>query len=139
MCAFHFIIACISTLLTVYAHHVCLLRERLDHSTGTARWSLPSEERCYCTRVVAPKFLSVNKCAEAARVEGKVMWFVDDPKPLTEISNWNATMLDMLLERADFCWAGTLLGDKSELIYKSSVNFRLNPFLFLNFVLEYHI
>ena len=96
---------CFSILLNVNSH-VCVLKRRLDNSTGTERWSLPSGERCYCTFVMAPKFLSVNGCAAAVRekrIEGQQMWFNDGVKSMTNRSYWNAELLDVLLDRADFC------------------------------------
>ena len=105
---FVFFTVCINILFPVdmLDAHVCLLKRRRDSTTGAERWSLPSEERCYCTSVLAPKCKSVNSCAEIARekrVKGNVLWFIDDPQPLTNRSNWNVEMLDLLLERVDFC------------------------------------
>ena len=103
---FILVLAIISILSTVYPSYMCVLRMRHDVSTGTERWSLPSEERCHCTAVLAPKFMNAN-CSTGPREIGMILWFVDNPKPLTNRSNWNAEMLNKLLERSEFC--GTLI------------------------------
>ena len=100
------IAAFICIIILTVKSHVCVLERRRDNTMDTERWSLPSEDRCYCTSVVAPKFISVSECAAAARERRvKTRWFIeeDDLKLLTNNSNWNAEKLDILLKRAEFC------------------------------------
>ena len=89
--------------------HVCLLKKRPDPSRGgTLRWSLPFDEICYCQGVVAPIIKSQNTCSQeetqdCTDISLCNVWFVDDPTPLTNRTNWNKEALDRLLGRDDFC------------------------------------
>ena len=89
--------------------HVCLLKERPDPSSGgTLRWSLSYDDICYCQRVIAPTFISLEKCPKeddqtCSDILSCNLWFVDDPTLLTHSQNWNIKTLDQLLERTDYC------------------------------------
>ena len=87
--------------------NVCLLKKRLDETTGTDRWSLPKYKRCYCTSVLTPKFIGVNNyfCGrnnEEAQLGSGDLWFTDDSTALINMTSWSKQALDLLLER-DFC------------------------------------
>ena len=90
--------------------HVCILKKRQDPSHGgNLRWSLPSNERCLCQRVVvAPGDNSGHPCKASNDqfclcASAGDLWFADDPKALTIRKNWEKEVLDVLLERSDYC------------------------------------
>ncbi|XP_072041493.1 uncharacterized protein [Amphiura filiformis] len=85
--------------------HVCILKQMEDSETGQVLWSLPSKERCFCQRVVAPKI--VQLCTELYPME-QDLWFTSDAKPLTHRDNWTPEALDMLLDR-NICYANECL------------------------------
>ena len=66
---------------------------------------MPTVERCFCTIVLAPKFLSEN-CPTAlqdASVDREDLWFTDDKELLKNSMKWTPEQLYQLLERAEFC------------------------------------
>ena len=67
---------------------------------------MPTVERCLCTIVLAPKFLSENcptTSTDASVVEREDLWFTEDKELLTNSMKWTPEQLDQLLERAGFC------------------------------------
>ena len=90
-------------LVATVSGHVCVLKKYPDPSNGgKLRWSLPSMERCICQGVVAPS-LSSRNCGPSTRLTSTDLWFIDDPRLLTQRSNWNKQALDTLLERSAYC------------------------------------
>ena len=87
------------------------MKKRPDPSRGgVLRWSIPSDEICYCQGVVAPR--SSKTCSKAdhfacSDTNSGNLWFVNDPAPLTQRRNWNKEALDQLLERSDYCGRST--------------------------------
>ena len=67
---------------------------------------MPTVERCFCTIVLAPKFLSENcptALKDASVVEREDLWFTDDKELLKNSMKWTPEQLDQLLERVEFC------------------------------------
>ena len=83
---------------------MCVLRERLDPSSGVIRWSLPKEEICFCHGVVTPKVLAGQSCLRYEDADtNDDLWFTDDPTSLTNRENWTPKKLDALLSRSLCC------------------------------------
>ena len=84
--------------------HLCKLEKQHDPSTGRERWALRSTERCWCTRVVAPKRIG-SSCPVIpdVNVEPLWYWYIDDPRELGLSVNWTPDQLDELLDRAICC------------------------------------
>ena len=88
--------------------YVCVLKERPDPSRdGVLRWSLPLEELCLCKAVVAP-VMDMTKtrakvCGGGQPDEYDQLWFVDDPRGLTTMYNWEKNVLDQLMNRTAYC------------------------------------
>ncbi|XP_072041430.1 uncharacterized protein [Amphiura filiformis] len=92
--------------------HVCLLQKRPNPSNGgDLEWSLTSEERCWCTWVIAPVMMTVHvevghsSCMSGSdrNTTSSHLWFTEDASHLTNPINWNQNALDSLLGRALFC------------------------------------
>jgi hypothetical protein len=96
------VIACFLSTVDAY---VCVLKQRLDPSTGRHRWSMPLKERCHCQAVVAPQSKSAfnGPTLMGQYEEDQELWYTDNKGPLTVRKNWSQEMLDKLLERAEFC------------------------------------
>ena len=86
---------------------MCMLIKRLD-SSKTLRWSLPTEKRCYCNGV-AMRISEISNCPDDNYPNPKELWFTDEPKILTQRSNWTPEKLDVLLDRVDDCAPGKFI------------------------------
>lgn len=78
--------------------HICVLKQRVDTSSGKLRWSIPASERCICQRVVAPRIISTH-CIDREAIADSALWFIDDPKEMINHENWYPAKLDKLLDR----------------------------------------
>ncbi|XP_072049864.1 uncharacterized protein [Amphiura filiformis] len=77
---------------------------KLD-TDGFSKWTLASNERCYCTSVIAPikYFINVEDSKYCSDKPEPQWWFVESIDALTLRENWTPTRLDVLLDRAAFC------------------------------------
>ena len=86
--------------------YVCKLVRRWHPSTGMHRWSMPTDERCHCQAVVAPK--ERNPPRNCPLVRGDLhdtgeFWYTGAKEKITSRRNWNPNALNTLLERAEYC------------------------------------
>ena len=68
------------------------------------QWAMPSLERCNCQGVIAPK-RGPMMCplTREAYGEDNTMWYIDDPRPLTDRANWTPGQMNELLQRDALC------------------------------------
>ena len=89
--------------------HVCILKKRpITENLDIFKWSLLSLDRCFCSSVVAPIRLDMTldqgyACQSTMSDSDVLLWFTDDPGPLTLRENWTPDQLDILLDREAFC------------------------------------
>ena len=61
---------------------------------------MPTLDRCICQAVVKVK----KQDPRCPFVQGKyLLWFTDNPGPLTYRDNWKPDILNQLLDRVEFC------------------------------------
>ena len=84
---------------------MCKLEPHYDPATKRDRWAMPKEDICFCQGVIAPNNRGTASCPAAPQNEhpGSVMWYTDNPNPLTSRKNWTPEKLDQLLDRVRFC------------------------------------